>query len=472
LAAEIHAHPDQPVASVVDTPQAGWLGEGFRAAGAKAISRPWPAECLYQLRTAAAASDVSATQVWAEELAAATFGWADLHRWLDLLLRSHLTSLDFQARCRAAFLYAESTGPGTTSDQGAYLPAAGLMVAWGHNYLEVEHQAEMLFAPPDTAVASVTAADLSGVPSARWMPPEVRPAFRWVRSRLSPAVQAVWDQAAAAPFDRSYLANMLFRAVSARSLDQMSLVLQRFEQFHPTVTPVELMGVLFYRSGFYSSGFQWADRYDHRILDAAGDIAGAPELVARRAHQLANSLLRGWENYGANMMTLAQSLDAGKLDCVRGTDLIGALYRNAGQGAYCIVRLRCGTTGHSVGAVPVERDGRQELLILDALRSDPPGGLWPSAFFKGLPWPPGYPGQRGPLFSAELYVRGLDGYLFAAGYVVRDESAGQLVRAALPYLPGAPQPGVTHVFDGPYPSPVAGMPPSVWASLLQPATRP
>jgi hypothetical protein len=244
---------------------------------------------------------------------------------------------------------------------------------------------------------------------------------------------------------------MLFRAASTGSLESMGLVLQRFDQSHPAPTMVELMDVLFYRAGLNSSGFPWSDRYDPRIMDAAGTITARRDLAALRAHRLVNSLLQGWENYVGGVMTLAHALDSGKLDCVRGTDLVGALYRGAGLGEYFVVRLNCGTVGHSVGAVPIESNGGRHLLILDCLDSSTPGKTWPAAYFHGLSWPEGYPGARGLLFSAELYARGLDGCLFAEGYVVRGEHAGQWVRAALPYLPGAEQAGSARIFNGPYP---------------------
>lgn len=465
LAAQIHTAPGSQGLPLPEETATGGLGANLGLWKTNPGSAAWPAECLRQLRTALTARDVAATQTWADELAAATFGWADLHRWVDLLHTTHLTSLDYQARCRAAFVYAETAG-GTSQMTEPSLPAGGLMVAWGQNYLEAEHQAEGLFNPPDLAVASVASDNSRAVPSARWMPVEVRPAFRWLRAKLSPAGQAVWDRAAAAPFDRSYLANMLFRSLHARSLEQMSLTLQRFEQSHPTITQAALMDVLFYRSGFYSSGFHWADRYDRRLLDEAATLRGDRETVARHAQQLTNSLLQGWQNYQANILSLSECLDRGKFDCVRGTDLIGALYRNAGQGEYFVVRLRCGTAGHSVGAIPVEREGKRQLLILDCLRPEPPSEVWPSAFFQDFRWPAGYPGSQGPLFSAELYARGLDGYLFAAGYVVRDEAAGQLVRAALPYVPTAPEPGITRAYAGPYPSPTPRAPSPISMDLV------
>lgn len=439
LAREIRA---APVRSTLDAPET------------RVTSVAWPAECLRQLRRAVASGDAPLAQTWAEEMHAAAFALADLHRWLNTLLDSHLASLDFQADCRAAFAFADAVSTAQDSLESC-LPAAGLITAWGENYLEVEHQAERLFAPPQGAVATVISGDPSDPPSVRWMPPEVRQVFRWLRSRLSPPVQAVLDRAAASPFDRSYLANMLFRALSARCLDQMALAMERFERSHPTVTQAELMDVLFYRSGFYSSGYQWADRYDRRLLDAAAGMTGDREAVARQAHQFANRMLKGWKNYAANVMTLTESLDVGKLDCLRGTDMIGALYRDAGYGEYAIVRLRCGTVGHSVGAVPVDRDGRRQWLILDCLSSDPPRDTWPAAYFKDFIWPQGYPGHQGPLFSAELYVRGLDGYMFAEGYVVQGEHAGRLVTAAVPHLPGEQAAGASQIFNGPYPVPPA-----------------
>jgi hypothetical protein len=411
----------------------------------------WPAECLRRLRTAVVEGDAPSSRIWADELAAATFALADLHRWLNLLLDSHLTSLDFQARCRVAFAWTESLGEGPQDMYDSCLPAAGTMATWGQNYLEVEHQAERLFGPPATAVSAVESVDLSGIPSARWMPTEIREAFLALRSRLSPSLQAVWDLAATAPFERSYLANVLFRTASARALGQVGVVLQRFSQSHTTATVAELMDVLFYRAGLYSSGYHWADRYDPRLLDAAGAIVGRREQVALRAHRLANSLLKDWKNYSGDARTLVQVLDTGLIDCITGTDLIGALYRNAGQGEYLLVRLNCGSAGHSVGAVPIEDNGDRRLLILDSLSARLPGEIWPSAYFQGLTWPEGYPGRRGLLFSAELYVRGLDGYVFAEGYVVRGEHAGQWMRAALPHLPGFERAKSARIFNGPYP---------------------
>jgi len=426
-------------------------GGAMPSVGGVSVLPAWPAECLRRLEAAVAAGDSLSSRIWADELAAAAFALADLHRWLNVLLDSHLVSLDFQARCRTAFEWAERVAQEPRKDQESCLPAAGQMVALCVNYLEAERQAEGLFGPPATWAATVVSQELSNTPAARWMPPEVRPTFLAVRDCLSTAARAVWDRAAAAPFERSYLANMLFRAASAGVLEQMALVLQRFEQSHRAVTIAELMDVLFYRAGLHSSGFPWSDRYDPRILNAAGAVAGTRDVTILRAHGLVNGILKGWENYVGGIPTLADCLDAGKLDCVRGTDLVGALYRGAGQGEFFVIRLNCGVVGHSVGAVPLGQANERRLLIVDCLDSQMPSQTWPRAFFHGLTWPVGYPGEKGKLFSAELYARGLDGCLFAEGYVVRGEHAGHWVRAALPYLPGGEKAASAKIFEGPYP---------------------
>ncbi|HEX42422.1 MAG TPA: hypothetical protein ENN81_10250, partial [Phycisphaerales bacterium] len=326
----------------------------------------WPAQCMARL-VEALEDAPNAALVWAEELAAATAALADHHRWLDLLLQSHLSSLEFQASCRDAFEYAQANAHSGGEAQVSNLPATGTAVTYGQNYLEVERQAEQTFCATPAMTSLAVYHDLSDAPAARFMPPEQRGAFLWLRSRLTPGGQRVWDLAATSPCTQSRLIAILYRAVLSGTLDAAALVLQRLDRTNPNPSVDEMVDSLFYRAGFNSSGFNWADRYDHRLLDAAGQILGPGDTVIRRARQTVNNLLDGWRNYAGDIMTLKQALDARKFDCVRGTDLIGAIYRNAGHGRYYIGRLNCGVAGHSVGVVPIEEDGRQRLLIADSL---------------------------------------------------------------------------------------------------------
>jgi len=52
----------------------------------------------------------------------------------------------------------------------------------------------------------------------------------------------------------------------------------------------------------------------------------------------------------------------------------------------------------------------------------------------------------------ELYVRGLDNYVWAEGYIIRGPNAGTLVTACVPYLPNRTSNLVQKVLQGLIPS--------------------
>ena len=59
---------------------------------------------------------------------------------------------------------------------------------------------------------------------------------------------------------------------------------------------------------------------------------------------------------------------------------------------------------------------------------------WPAAYSRGTDWPPGL--EASPqTYAAELYLRGIDGYIWAEGYVVQGPIAGTLVKTGIPYWP-------------------------------------
>lgn len=414
-----------------------------------ARSSHWPGRCVLRLNEAVAARDLSAARRWADELAAATFALADLHRWLELLLSNHVASLDFQAKCGDVFARADPPRGRSGAFADHYFPASYMELTRVYSYLEVERQAETLHHPPPVP-ARPADASAPDVPAAVWMPPHLRSSFLLIRSRLSPKTQKLWDRAASAEYERSYLANMLFRASTAKVLDEMSVVLRRFERSNADPTLAELMDVLFYRGGVWASGTVWADRYDRRLMQTASRFVGPRHGALRGAHGAMRRFFGGWHNYRGGVKTLGRSLDLHKMDCLRGVDMIAALYRNAGGSGIHLIRLSCGVYGHSLGAADVGASPRCAPAIVDPF-ADGGGQPWPEAFFHGYRWPAGMPGEPAAVFSAELTVRGLDGYLFAEGYVIRGANAGTLMRAALPYLPGHQTADVGKVYDGPYP---------------------
>jgi hypothetical protein len=423
-------------------------------AGSAPESPHWPGTCLRSLTVAVAAKDLDACRLWVDELAAAVFALVDLHRWLEFVVANHVLALDYQAKCQEMFAWAEQAyrALGKRYDpQSDYsrFPSASLMLSMVENLLEVERQAERLFHVPSTFGASDSPAR-PDTPAAVWLPPDLRKDFVFLRSCLSEPNRRLLDQAASAPFERSYLANMLFRMSQAKVIDQLAVVLRRFDKLNPHTGTADLMDVLFYR-GEVSAGLVWGDRFEPRLIRAAGHMKDDGEQTLRRAHSLTNAVLGKWSNYMGRIWTLRRALDEQKLDCVRGTDMIGSLYRNAGRSGYYCIHLSCGVAAHSVAAAETGKNGVRAISVADSLTEQMGQQVWPSAYFRGLLWPQGYPGPRGPAFSAELCVRGLDNYVFAEGYIIRGRHAGELVRAAIPYLPRRERADAERVYGGPYP---------------------
>jgi len=374
----------------------------------------------------------------------ATFALADLHCWLDYLVENELAVLEFQARCRNLFLSCDPLYAGTYSphrDVGRF-PAGRAVYTAIDNYLEVEHQAEWLFRVPRDFLTvrldgafTVKRDGVSEVPAAVWMPPHLRGIFVRLREHLSAANQEVWDEAAASRFDRSYLANMLFRVSHAGALDQLAVVLERFSAAHAKADRHKLMDVVFYRGGDPSGGVEWGDRFAARLMDAAGVMAGTDEQALLRSQHFTRATLGTWKNYGWSG-TLREVLSDGKLDCINAADMIGALFRNAGHAGYYNIRWCAGLAGHTVAAAEVATAGGSAVVIVDGLQ--PPqtsAESWPYAYTRGTAWPEGYTGRQADVHAVELYSRGLDNYVWVEGYIVRGPNAGILVRASVPYLP-------------------------------------
>ena len=422
-----------------------------------AAGRPvgdWAGVCLQQLNEAVARRDLAAARHGSAELEAALFALADLHRWAEFLLSNHLEVLDFQAEHPEMSTWTDQTlrAHGRTYSfdvQKDGFAASALIYGLLKNLLEVERQAEQWFAPP---AEWRTAGPAPG--AERWLPPSLRGSFTFLRGVLSPANREQWDRAAASPYERSFLANMLYRATRSRAVPDLAVVLRRFDRARPKASVPELMDVIFYR-GEPCGGAVWNDRFEPRLMQAAGRLPGTPAAALRGAREVVHDILADWSNYKGHVWSLRSALDRGELDCVRGSDMIGTLYRNAGRTGVYWVHLSCGVTTHSLTAAEVDVNGRRQVVVADPFPAADELRAWPAAFFGSYTWPAGYPGDMGPAFTAELCARGLDNYVFAEAYIVRGEDAGTLVRAVVPYLPGRDRSEARKVFAGPYPKALA-----------------
>lgn len=410
----------------------------------------WPLHCLGKLNDAVAARDLAAARLWSSELAAAAFAMEDLHRWLEFLLDNQLTSLDFQAKCEPLFTATDSAFAGRyqpCADISGY-PGGTLGLHQLDNYLEVERQAELQYSVPESYVAA-TEPNADVPAAAHLLPPDVRGAFGELRHKLSGANAKTWDRAASMPFERSFLVNMLYRCTKAGVLDRVGTVLERMNAADANSTVGELMDAIFYRGGTPLAGLEWADRFDGRLMENSKGLTGLRVQTLTGAHGRLKQIMGEQAQY-ASTFTLREAMDTKRMDCIRATDLIGSLYRNAGYGGFLSIRWCAGPEGHTTAAVEVDHETRH-IALIDGLAT-PPKMLetWPSAFYRGHQWPPVLAGSP-EVYAVELSGRGLDNYVWMEGYIIRGPSAGTLLRAAIPLGDECPKATAEKVYEGPYP---------------------
>jgi hypothetical protein len=129
--------------------------------------------------------------------------------------------------------------------------------------------------------------------------------------------------------------------------------------------------------------------------------------------------------------------------------MIGAIFRNAGRTRFAHVRWCSETGGHSVAAFVGSDHDQISPILVDGLNPSAQPEDWPECYFHGHDWPPGLRNNSKP-YCAELYVRGLDSYIWAEGYIIRGPNAGNLTSAAIPYSRHLLKTETRKVFDGPY----------------------
>lgn len=412
------------------------------------VDDEWPGYCLTHLNHAIRDQDLKQATRWAKELQVAIFALVDLHRWLDFLLSNYLTALDFQQDCQLVFSKSDHALPNYQPQTHASALPAGLLVLHGlDNFMEVERQAERLYKMPLDRLDAL-ASDERRTPESIWVPPTLRECFLKLSQSLSPHNRQMLAEAARQPFDHSYLKNMLYRASESNTIAELAEALKRFDAATPQASSVQLLGTLMYR-GHSFAGLEWSDRYLPELMDAAKSIHGTDEEAMLQTCNWTNKFYKEQAQYGPTL-TLRDSLEHGRLDCNRATDMMGAIFRNSGRTRFGHVRICSESFAHTVGAYLTSENEQPKTLLADPL--NPPEKLeqFPNAYFQGHAWPPTMENNPPP-YSVELYARGLDNYIWAEGYIIRGPNAGLHRTAAIPYLKYREHTGTKKIFDGPYP---------------------
>ena len=117
--------------------------------------------------------------------------------------------------------------------------------------------------------------------------------------------------------------------------------------------------------GHSFAGLEWGDRYQPELVQAADEIKpDETDLQALMdACRWTNHFYRSPATYSP-ILTLRAALEQKKLDCVRSTDMIGAIFRNAGRTRFGHVRWCSETGAHSVAAyLGVENEHLKTQLV-------------------------------------------------------------------------------------------------------------
>jgi hypothetical protein len=204
--------------------------------------------------------------------------------------------------------------------------------------------------------------------------------------------------------------------------------------------------------GHSFAGIEWGDRFQPQLMEAAASIDPTASDVnaLEAAWGWTNRFYKSPAEYGVTF-TLRDALDQRKLDCVRATDMIAAIFRNAGRTGMGHVRWCSETGGHSVATyMGLLNEGTNRILVADGLTVPHEPETWPNCYFQGHAWPPGLENNKPP-YAMELYVRGIDSYVWLQGYIVRGPNAGWLTTTSIPYSKHFVTPSQQKVFEGPYP---------------------
>ncbi|TVR43467.1 MAG: hypothetical protein EA402_09655 [Planctomycetota bacterium] len=393
----------------------------------------WPARCLTNLRNAHEQGDAAAIGHWQAEYQAALEWARDLIAWGHLLAQNQLSNLDFQQANSELF---QAMVPAYKNLRGGYNPNShvgrfpagtnGLYGIW--NWLEVERQADLLLAPD--AQWEELARQPFAHPSVLAVPPPYRASAAQIRQALPPNAQATWEEALSAPYERSFVIAALARYQKVQALEQVADVMTLAAQQWPRqeIPLWALMDALPWRAGDSFAGMEWADRFSPAVSKLMPQRLPnqKPQRFAA-LHQLVYNRYQQCE-YSGLVLTLREALQRNSMDCIRVTDLYGALWRNMGQAGFLPIRQIRAGMGHTIAGLILHPGDRGEVIIsMDGMIAENRPRRWPDTAGGG---------QSGELVCNELFYRGLDGYVFLEGVIVRGSQAGTRIQAAVPWLPG------------------------------------
>lgn len=230
-------------------------------------------------------------------------------------------------------------------------------------------------------------------------------------------------------YDLSYINHLLWRYREDHQENQMIRVLENYIKRSESTTRIGMLEVLFYRAGAFQTSHHSSDRFIEEIWSYSQklDLQETRQNLYLQAAQMTQTITRPMR-YGTSN-TLRFAFDQQTVDCLRSSNICGAILANAGVDQVYPIFLSHGGGTHALTCI-LEKD---QFWAIDT-------GAGQTDIFS---FPRRTPSRETPtnnpsetFFMEENYYRGLAAWV---NWKIFLSYAPQLVEIEIPYLENAPK---------------------------------
>ncbi len=256
--------------------------------------------------------------------------------------------------------------------------------------------------------------------------PAHRVAYAKVRDGIPSGAQKVFKMIPDTAYELSMLNSNLWRYDDEKKVDELIGSLGRYAKQDRKPTVTQMMEVIHIAQGAYGSTTSPGERYHKQMAEWAETVKGTPEKAIETVHSLAYGFYTkdGGRHYKGAIWTMHGVFEAGSMDCIRGSQMMGSTYANAGYAGLHPIRICRGSLAEKI----VATSGHTFVCLLEEKRDVCLDSLVSRAFLK--PFAQMHAGDGGVLSAARGY-RTLDSY--ASGEMYFPQGTWKAVRFEIPY---------------------------------------
>ena len=290
---------------------------------------------LNNLFKSATAGDKKATEKWAIETYGACFRLHDTLLWIDIITEWEADLVTVFKGFKPCFKFTNDylakndRGLSWKNFMFGRCPGANtIMTLINHDALMTEYLLTDFF-----VISKLEKEILEKETPNQQIAPVIiscRDVFGKIEKSLPKKTQLVFSKIPCIPFESSALNSNLWRYKEEKQVDNLINSLKRYSSNYKVSTINGLMEVLSIAQGAWNSSASAEDRYRPEIIDAAKVVKGTPEEAILTAHQQGRKYYVN--GYRGSILNLHDAIKAKQYDCIRGSQLIAAIFANSG---YC-----------------------------------------------------------------------------------------------------------------------------------------